>query len=84
MENMADRVYGKHMSFRLRMERGMVSSQLKRIPVLPTSHLALDILAGRDADMDFEDFLGHPSMPAGVAGAPMYNVHDVMESALGM
>ncbi|KAJ3105427.1 hypothetical protein HDU96_008574 [Phlyctochytrium bullatum] len=50
----------------------------KRAPVLKTSNLAQDILAGRDTTIEFEDFLGDtdPSMH-------LLDVHGAMERTLG-
>ncbi|KAL7747208.1 hypothetical protein RI367_007419 [Sorochytrium milnesiophthora] len=50
-------VYGLHAPIRLQMERALVS-QVQRLPVLPSSNLALEILSGKDTSIDVEDFLG--------------------------
>ncbi|KXS12505.1 hypothetical protein M427DRAFT_59448, partial [Gonapodya prolifera JEL478] len=55
--NMYRTMYGVHAPIRLQMERALVS-QPRRLPVLPTSNFALDILEGRDETLEFEDFLG--------------------------
>ncbi|KAJ3203296.1 hypothetical protein HDU67_010275 [Dinochytrium kinnereticum] len=55
--NLAQRLHGAHMPVRIHMERFLLS-QPKKMPVLKNSNLGLDILAGRDTDIDFEDFLG--------------------------
>ncbi|KAI8855272.1 proteasome maturation factor UMP1-domain-containing protein [Chytridium lagenaria] len=75
--NLAQRLHGAHMPIRIQMERFLLS-QPKRIPVLKTSNLALDILAGRDESIEFEDFLGDadPSLH-------IMDVHGTMERTLG-
>lgn len=51
------RAFGLHAPLRLQMEKALVN-QVRRIPVLPTSNLGLEILEGRDQTIDYEDFLG--------------------------
>ncbi|KAI8824150.1 proteasome maturation factor UMP1 [Fimicolochytrium jonesii] len=70
--------FGLHAPLRLQMEKAIVS-QIRRIPVLPTRNLGLDILEGRDSTIDYEDFLGDPSMPTA-----LMDPHVAMEHALGM
>ncbi|KAJ3079757.1 hypothetical protein HK102_003531 [Quaeritorhiza haematococci] len=76
--SMYRQTHGIHLPIRLQMERALVS-QVKRIPVLPSSNLGLDILMGRDDTIEFEDFLGDPNM-----STEMLDVHGAMERQIGM
>ncbi|KAI8907722.1 hypothetical protein PhCBS80983_g02874 [Powellomyces hirtus] len=70
--------FGIHAPLRLQMEKALVN-QVRRIPVLPTRNLGLEILEGRDQTIDYEDFLGDPYM-----STAMMDPHAAMEHALGM
>ena len=43
----------------MKMEASILS-QVRRLPGLPSSHVGLDTLLGRDTTIDFEDYLGDP------------------------
>lgn len=60
--NMARNMYGMHAPIKMAMERSLVI-QARGPSMLPQrSNLGLDILAGKDESIDFEDFLnGMPS-----------------------
>ncbi|KAJ3097449.1 hypothetical protein HDU97_004859 [Phlyctochytrium planicorne] len=73
---LAERLHGTHMPIRIQMERFLISKP-KRIPVLKTSNLGMDILAGRDTNIEFEDFLGDVDP----ALHPL-DVHGTMEKAV--
>ncbi|TPX47655.1 hypothetical protein SeMB42_g02647 [Synchytrium endobioticum] len=77
MDMYAD-VYGSHLPLRLRMEKAYVS-QMKRMPVLPSSNFGANILAGRDDTIDVEDFLNRPDM-----STESMDVHASMEYMLKM
>ena len=53
-----ERVYGAHVAFERRMDRAVLA-QVHRLPGvgLPSSHLAVDFVLGRDAKIGFEDYL---------------------------
>ncbi|KAJ3194476.1 hypothetical protein HK101_002635 [Irineochytrium annulatum] len=77
--NLLRRAHGLHMPIRLQMEKALLTQETRRIPVLKSSNLALDILAGKDTSIDFEDFLGDSD--------PSYflmDVHSTMERKLKM
>ncbi|KAJ3019924.1 hypothetical protein HKX48_001568 [Thoreauomyces humboldtii] len=75
---MQRQTFGLHAPLRLQMEKVLIN-QVRRIPVLPTRNLGLEILEGRDTTIDYEDFLGDPSMPT-----DMMDPHAAMERALGL
>ncbi|ESO83850.1 hypothetical protein LOTGIDRAFT_168894 [Lottia gigantea] len=59
---------GIHMPLRLKMEQN-ITSKMQRLPCLPSSHVMLDTLTGRNTTVDFDDILnvrdeaevlGHP------------------------
>ncbi|CAG8455701.1 2176_t:CDS:2 [Ambispora leptoticha] len=75
---MERRIYGIHAPIRHLMERSIVS-RVQRLPVLPSSNLALDILMGKDETIEFEDFLNDPESST----EPM-DVHVSMEHRLGI
>lgn len=55
--NMARNMYGMHAPIKMAMERSLVI-QARGPSMLPQrSNLGLDILAGKDESIDFEDFL---------------------------
>lgn len=65
---MYSQIYGTHAPLKLKMERTVVSRNMRRLSVLPKSNLSEDVLAGRDEWFDFEDFLGkdsHLTQPMG-------------------
>ncbi|KAI8930372.1 proteasome maturation factor UMP1-domain-containing protein [Entophlyctis helioformis] len=72
-------VYGVAAPLRIQMERALIKQHMRAIPVLHTHNVALDILNGKDDDIEFEDFLGEAKMPT-----QMMDVHLTMERALGM
>eukprot|EP00965_Chrysotila_dentata_P242115 6204694-Pleurochrysis_carterae.AAC.5 len=39
-----------------------ILSQVQRLPGLPSHHVGLDTIMGRDETIDFEDYLGLPEM----------------------
>lgn len=53
-----ERVYGAHVAFERRMDRAVLS-QVGRLPGigLPSSHLGIDFVLGRDTKIGFEDYL---------------------------
>jgi len=56
-------------------------SQFGRLPGLPSSNLALELIQGRDQTIEFEDYLNSP------ADAPEFNrasLHTIMEARIGM
>lgn len=63
-----ERVYGAHVAFERRMDRAVLA-QVHRLPGvgLPSSHLAVDFVLGRDAKIGFEDYLNRKGQ--GDAGA---------------
>ncbi|KAG0310845.1 hypothetical protein BGZ97_012273 [Linnemannia gamsii] len=77
--NMARNMYGMHAPIKMAMERSLVI-QARGPSMLPQrSNLGLDILAGKDESIDFEDFLNVPEM-----STDMVDVHVVMERQLGI
>ena len=50
-------IYGTAMPMQRRMEMGILS-QVGRLPGLPSSHLGLNTVLGRDETIDWEDYLG--------------------------
>jgi len=50
-------VYGTHLPMRVRIEMNILS-QVQRLPGLPSHHVGLDTIMGRDETIDFEDYLG--------------------------
>jgi len=50
-------VYGSHLPMRIKMEMSILS-QVQRPPGLPSHHVGLDTILGRDETIDFEDYLG--------------------------
>ena len=51
--------HGSHLPMQMKMEASILS-QVRRLPGLPSSHIGLDTLLGRDTTIDFEDYLGDP------------------------
>ncbi|KDQ54930.1 hypothetical protein JAAARDRAFT_134675, partial [Jaapia argillacea MUCL 33604] len=70
-------VDGMHAPLRLLMERKIVAAN-PQIPALSQSNLALDILMGRDEELDVGDFFG------GMERGPTLDVHNAMEKKLRM
>lgn len=70
-----------------RMMQEDILAQFHRLPGLPSSGVALDVLRGRDADLDFDDYLNlpehSPELPGGDMDA-LGSTHDVMEKTLGI
>ena len=54
-------VYGSHLPMAIKMEMNILS-QVQRLPGLPSSHIGLNTVLGRDETIGFEDYLGgeHP------------------------
>jgi Proteasome maturation factor UMP1 len=79
--------YGSAFPLR-RLMTESVLGQFGRLPGLPSSGVALDVLAGRDADLGFEDYLNLPSESPegdfGGGGDGIGAVHEAMEKALGI
>eukprot|EP00003_Mantamonas_plastica_P003231 TRINITY_DN1257_c0_g1_i1.p1 TRINITY_DN1257_c0_g1~~TRINITY_DN1257_c0_g1_i1.p1 ORF type:complete len:120 (-),score=15.03 TRINITY_DN1257_c0_g1_i1:50-409(-) len=50
-------MYGTHFPQRLKMEQYMVS-QVQRLPGFKSEFVGLEILLGKNNDIDFEDYLG--------------------------
>lgn len=79
--------YGSAFPMR-RMMNESVLRQFHRLPGLQSSGVALDVLSGRDADIDFEDYLNLPSeSPEGVNGVGVDTIgstQDVMERMNGI
>ncbi|KAL1918590.1 uncharacterized protein VTP21DRAFT_2612 [Calcarisporiella thermophila] len=72
------RVYGIHAPVRLLMEKNIVA-QMQRLPGLPSSGVGLDILAGKDESLEFEDVLGDPEHSTDII-----DIHAAMEHRLGL
>merc|ERR1711991_85078 len=53
--------YGMAFPVTIKMQEAMVGS-FERPSHLPSSHVALEILQGRDEDIDYEDVMGDPEM----------------------
>jgi proteasome maturation protein len=70
--------FGSHMPMRHAMERAIVG-QHARMPVLPSSRVGLDILAGRDETLEVEDYLADPEL-----AAVRLDPHSAMEHKLHM
>lgn len=51
-----ERVYGSHAAWEKRMERAVLS-QVQRLPGIPSSHVGIDHVLGRDDKIGFEDIL---------------------------
>ena len=64
-----ERVYGAHVAYERRMDRAVLS-QVRRLPGvgLPSSHLGVDFVLGRDAKIGFEDYLNCELCACSVAG----------------
>jgi hypothetical protein len=79
--------YGSAFPMR-RMMQESVLGQFHRLPGLPSSGVALDVLSGRDTDIDFEDYLNLPSEcpvgPDGLGLDTLSATHDAMEKMLGI
>ena len=58
---MMSQVYGSHLPMQIRMELETVAMS-KRLPGMPNCNIALETILGRDETIDFEDYLGTPSM----------------------
>ncbi|KAJ1501426.1 hypothetical protein HMI54_009998, partial [Coelomomyces lativittatus] len=68
------KIYGSHLPLRLQMEKHLVS--LKPVcPLLPSHHLALSILEGKDETLEIEDFLGMPDQQP----TELLDFHTMME-----
>eukprot|EP00003_Mantamonas_plastica_P003232 TRINITY_DN1257_c0_g1_i2.p1 TRINITY_DN1257_c0_g1~~TRINITY_DN1257_c0_g1_i2.p1 ORF type:complete len:126 (-),score=44.18 TRINITY_DN1257_c0_g1_i2:125-502(-) len=55
------KMYGTHFPQRLKMEQYMVS-QVQRLPGFKSEFVGLEILLGKNNDIDFEDYLGDPEL----------------------
>ncbi|KAG8905837.1 hypothetical protein FRB99_008139 [Tulasnella sp. 403] len=69
--NMQRNLYGLHAPVRLLMERKIVGSNL-HFPALPQSNLHLDILMGRDEELDVTDIFSQET-------GPEFQIHADME-----
>ena len=58
---MMAQTYGSHLPMQIRMELETVA-QSRRLPGMPTCNIAMETLLGRDETIDFEDYLGDPSL----------------------
>ena len=52
---------GTHLPMQIRMELETVA-QSRRLPGIPTCNIAMETILGRDETIEFEDYLGMPSM----------------------
>ncbi|EIN13460.1 proteasome maturation factor UMP1 [Punctularia strigosozonata HHB-11173 SS5] len=68
---------GLHAPMRLLMERKIVGFS-PHMPAMPRSNIHLDILMGRDEELDTSDFMG------GVESGPPMDIHGEMEKKLRM
>lgn len=73
-----ERVYGSHAAWEKRMDRAVLS-QVQRLPGLPSSHVGLDALLGKDQKLEWEDVLNVPELRPSM---PKLSVHDLMENKL--
>ncbi|XP_077592174.1 proteasome maturation protein [Stigmatopora nigra] len=71
-------IQGLHAPLKLQMEY-RAAKQIQRLPFLPSSNLALDILRGTDESIGFEDILNDPTLSE-MMGEP----HVMLESKLGL
>ncbi|XP_006012796.1 proteasome maturation protein [Latimeria chalumnae] len=71
-------IQGLHAPLKLQMEYKAVK-QIQRLPFLPSSNIALDILRGNDECIGFEDILNDPT-ECEVMGEP----HIMVEYKLGL
>lgn len=71
-----------------RMMSESVLRQFHRLPGLQSSGIALDVMSGRDSDIDFDDYLNLPSEspegPSGLGVDAISETHDTMEKMLGI
>ena len=58
---MMAQTYGSHLPMQIRIELETVA-QSRRLPGMKTCNIAMETLLGRDETIDFEDYLGDPSM----------------------
>ncbi len=72
--------YGAAMPMRSQMQQEILS-QFHRLPGLPSSHLGLSVLTGRDENFDVEDFMGRPEDSPYM---PEHTAHEIMEKRLGL
>eukprot|EP00158_Paraphelidium_tribonemae_P001237 Partr_v1_DN24149_c0_g1_i3_m70946 putative Proteasome maturation protein len=75
-ETMHSQIYGLHAPLRIRMEAKVVAGNMKRLSVLPQSHLSRDILLGRDESIDFEDFMS-PVHKSELIEMPIHSLAEV-------
>lgn len=82
-------VQGFHSVMKMRMDRALIS-QMRRMPVLGSHNLQMDILNGNDNDLAFEDYLNSKTLNCiGLIIAPMnstvsLDIHGSMERAMGI
>lgn len=78
-------VFGQTMPVHLEMEKFLVQTPL-RLPALPSSKLAMEVLNGKDETIDFEDYLQDESVSeeGGVVGNNKTDVHSQMEKKLNL
>ena len=62
------------------MERSVLS-QVQRLPGVPSSHVGLDHMLGRDDKIGFEDVYGLPELRT---RQPVTGVHDAVEKMLNL
>ncbi|XP_061661389.1 proteasome maturation protein [Syngnathoides biaculeatus] len=72
-------IQGLHAPLKLQMEY-RAARQIQRLPFLPSSNLALDILRGTDESVGFEDILNDPAQSEMMMGEP----HMMVECKLGV
>lgn len=68
-----------------RMMQEDILAQFHRLPGLPSSDVALDVLRGKDTDLDYEDYLNLPENSPELPGGDMDRLgatHEAMERAL--
>lgn len=58
---MLSQVYGSHLPMQIRAELETIAMS-RRLPGMRTCNIAMETILGRDETIDFEDYLGNPSM----------------------
>ena len=70
-------LYGPASAIHLQMDRALMSC-VQRMPCLPSEHVGLEIVMGKDETLDFVDFLGDPALDM---SAVKMTVHEINEAA---